>query len=767
MTDDPSSLVLPDMLNPFPATAVASGAETVTVETPAMREARHLLAGYLTAPPKSGFGNVIAIVGDYGTGKTHLAAELLRFIGRTAGDTAHTIDIEASTGTFVLLYQKFVAQLDQMDVMCRVREYYADIVAEEVGLSELTADLAPRLRSGELDPVLVVDRLNLMGSDLLQRVRRELEDVTSKEEFSTALTLLLRTGFDRAVWEWFKGGVPDQILVDRSIKDPIATDADALEAMGVFALLYGHRGHRFVLVIDELDKLLSTSRDTNTATVDAFKKMLQVFAAANALLILVGLPDYIDAVGATVVERIGRIVRVSALTTDHTEEYIRRSQQEAGGAATLAPFTRDTVKYLVEITDGVARRVVRLCHHLYRKAVSEGGQVTQAMVREAARAQFGFFVNIESVRREVRRTLDAQGLRYFRNHPIGPDVKTRVDYWIPLSDTGSGCAVLLSDSVFGSREVRLLNERAILIKNAVAGAETLLIVVGYLPSALSQDLTDAFGMEPLVYDHWTFNESLAAILSTRARLIEETSAEDPLTVVRNRVERMNRQQTNTQQFIEQLAAHVEAMRASSSHEFEVIRSDLDGITQALQPAAVPQTPDQGAVPAGLPRRVSALFDDASSALSALSRVDGVFREALAGADRSLSDAVEARMAIRTRLASSKVFEAMGVVSLLRTLLTAFRDAVTDWYRPHAGGAVPDVDKVELGALCRSYDALYDFLPLFRLNELEELELPPGGAGESFYQTVRSTREKNTYEALDGFGRRVQNALLSAVSGVGN
>lgn len=763
MTDDPFALMLPDMLNPFPATAVASGAEAVTVETPALREARYLLAGYLTAPPKSDSGNVIAIVGDYGTGKTHLAAELLRHIDRTAGDTTHTIDIEASTGNFVLLYQKLVAQLDQMDVIRRVREYYADIVADDLRHSELTADLAPRMRSGELDPVQVVDQLNLMDSDLLQRVRRKLEDVTNKEEFSTALTLLLRTGFDRAVWEWFRGGVPDQILVDRRIKDPIATDADALEAMGVFALLYGHRGHRFVLVIDELDKLLSTSRGTATATVDAFKRMLQVFAAANALLILVGLPDYIDAVGPTVVERIGRIVRVSALTTEHAEEYIRRSQQEAGGTATLTPFTHDTVKYLVEITDGVARRVVRLCHHLYRKAVSEETQVTEAMVREVARAQIGFFVNIESVRREVRRTLDAQGLRYFSYHPIGPDARARVDYWIPLGYRDSGCAVLLTDSVFGPREVRLLNERSILIKNSVAGAETVLIVVGYLPSTLSQELTEVFGIEPLVYDHWTFNESLAAILSTRATLIEDASAEDPLTMIRNRVERMNRQQTNTQRFVEQLATHIEAMRALSDHEFGAIRRDLDGITQALQPSAtVPQIPDRGAVPPSLPPSVSTLFDDASSALSALSRADGVFRQALTDAGRSLSDAVEARMTIRTRLAP-KVFEAMGVASLLRTLLNAFQDAVTDWHRTHAG-AVRDLDKVELGALCRSYDALYDFLPLFRLKELDQFELSPGGASESFYQTVRSTHLTNAYQAFDGFGNRVQTALLSAVSG---
>lgn len=762
MTSDPSALVPFELVNPFPATAVASGAETVTVSTPAIHEARHLLDGYLTAPAKVGSGNVLAIVGDYGTGKTHLAAELLRHIGRTAGSTTHTISLEASTGTVGRLYHAFVAQLDQADVTRRVREYYADIVADDLGPSEHAAGLVPKLRSGELDPVQVVDQLELMDSDLLQRVRGKLEDVTNKEEFGTALTLLLRTGFDRAVWEWFRGGVPDQILVDRNIREAIRSDADALEAMGVFALLYGHRSHRFVLVIDEVDKLLSTSQDTVTAPV-GFKRMLEVFAAANALLILVGLPDYIDAVGKTVVERVGRIIQVSALTTEHVEEYIRRRQQEASGSAILAPFTHDSVKYLVDITDGVARKVVRLCHYLYREAASEGpqAQVTEAMVREIARAQVGFFVNIESVRREVRRTLDAQGLPYIRDYSIGSNANARVDYWIPLGDGDSGCAVLITGSVFGTHDVELLNETAIMIKNAVTDAETVLIVVGYLPAVLSQELTDVFGIEPLVYDRWTFNESLAAILSTRASRVEEASAEEPLTVVRNKVERMSRQQTNTQRLIEKLAAYVDTIQASTSHEFGAIRRDLDGITQALQSTSGGRMTDRGAAPPSLPQSVSALFEDTSSALSKLSLVDEVFQKALTGAGRSLPDAVEARMAIRTRLGSPKLFEAVGVVSLLRTLLDAFRDAVTEWYRLHASG-VRDVDKEELSALCRSYDALYDVLPLFRLTEFDEFEVSMGSLG--------STRLADTYDAFNDFAGRVQAALLSeifAVSATGN
>lgn len=767
-------------VNPYPTTAVAKvpefDADTVTVYTPAVREAVGVMNDYLASPMSQTAvpspGNVIAIVGDYGTGKTHLAVELLRHARSATGDTTSTLYLDAPADNFLTLYRRFVQQLDVADVRRRVSEYYADVVADALSASALTSEVSRQLRAGELDPVEAVDRLSLMESSFLQQVQATLRRVTRNEAFGTALTLLLRRGFDDAVWEWLAGHAPDQILVDRGINASIGDESTALEAMGVFALLYGHRNHRFVVVIDELDKLISASSRPTESAIVAFKKLLEVFAAARALLVLVGLPDYLDVLGVDVLQRIGRIIRISALTGENTSEFISRTHQRALGRATLEPFTPDTVDYLVKITDGAARKIVRLCHHLYRKATDERTSVTDAMVRQVARTQFDL-VGIESVRGEVRRVLDAQGLSYARDYQVGRDSHSRVDYWIPVGDRGSGCAVLISESVLDATDSELLTRRAMSIRNAVVDAETVLVVVGYLPSGISMELSEAFRTEPIVYDHWIFGESLAAILTSRVRSIEEVVSEDPLLALHNRVERMNRQQSNTQRFIERLAIHVDEMRTSSDQQLGVIQRGLDDISNVLYsagPAVSSGNLEDRSGPSRLPGEVRSLFDQALATLDALNRMDAAFRDAFPGAGQEISHAVDARMNLRAALYAHNLFPAMGVATLLQKLVEAFRDGVNDWYRsrePNPQGKIESPDRVRLDALCRAYEALFAFLPAFRLNDLEDLSAYPGRRDDSFGAAARSPLPVNAQEVFSSLGVHIHKAVLKSFSSTGD
>jgi len=86
--------------------AVASGAETITWDTTALGETRDLLKQYL-GQPRKGAGNVIAIVGDYGTGKTiwSPSGSIHRRGRRRHG--AHG-QCGSDNRTFVKLYGEFV-----------------------------------------------------------------------------------------------------------------------------------------------------------------------------------------------------------------------------------------------------------------------------------------------------------------------------------------------------------------------------------------------------------------------------------------------------------------------------------------------------------------------------------------------------------------------------------------------------------------------------------------------------------------------------------
>ncbi|GAA4843387.1 hypothetical protein GCM10025787_25990 [Saccharopolyspora rosea] len=747
-------VVLTSEANPFSPTAIARVTEfapdTVTVPTPAIREALRLLDDYLVSPASSRPGHVIAIVGDYGTGKTHLAVRLLQHARETAPAVTKAVYLDAPAGTFVALYKRFIEQLELDDVRDRVREYYADIVADALSSSGFGSDVARPLRDGEIDPVGIVERFGLMESSFLQQVQHTLERVTRNEAFGTALTLLLRRGFDDAVWEWLTGHEPDQILKDRGIDTAISTEAAALEAMGVFALLYGHRDRRFVVVVDELDKVLSASSRPTEDAIEAFKKLLEVCAGARALLVLAGLPDYLDVLSGNARQRIGRVITVSSLSGENTAEFIRESQRRVHGEARLEPFTPDTVGYLVKITDGNARKIVRLCYQLYRTAVERDGPVTVPMVYEVARNNQFDQAGIDDVRGAVRRVLTAQGSGYLRDHLVGQDEHSRADYWVPVGARGAGCALVLAESVLDPEDAERLVRRATAIRNATARTEVLLVVVGYLPAEFVGELSAAFGGEPLVYDHWTFTETLASALATRIRNLEDVVGDDPIRALHDRLDRMSRQQSNTQRLLDQITTSLNDLRGSADRKFGVLQRELSEVSDTVH---APAGSDSPAPRLRLPEDVARLFDEALAALDSLRRLDAVVREAF-GTEQDQATAARRGMRDWLRLRNQQAFQAVGVAVVLTGLVEAFRDGVNEWYRSSATdeeGELYDVDRERLAALCRTYDVLYEYVPLFGLDVLGELTAAP----------VTPPRKADLRETLDGLGARVQQALLGS------
>jgi hypothetical protein len=66
-------------------------------------------------------------------------------------------------------------------------------------------------------------------------------------------------------------------------------------------------------------------------------------------------------------------------------------------------------------------------------------------------------------------------------------------------------------------------------------------------------------------------------------------------------------------------------------------------------------------------------------------------------------------------------------------------------------------------LCRTYDAIYEYLPLFQLSSLEEFTALPTGVESEVAQASRLARGGGVRETLDGLGARVQRTMLDAVA----
>jgi hypothetical protein len=772
--------------NPFAPVPLGRryGSDTITIPTAAIREATSILDEYLSAQLADGTsaagpearrgavknvatGNVLAVIGEHGTGKTHLALHLRRHAERRGGDRTLAMYLVARDRTFRELYRDFAEDLYQVrdQVRNRVRAVYAEIVAQDLASSDLTARVADGLADGSLDPVEVVERFGLMESVFLRELRDRLGRVTENAEFAIALSLLLRPAFEPAVWEWFLEREPDPILRERGITTVVNTEQLALEAMGVFALLYGDTGHQIVLVIDELEQILLAADRPDDAAVGAFKRLLEVFTQANGFLLLAGLPESIESLRKDVRQRVGRPVRMSPFSGADLRRFILERQGHPGtekSVAALAPFTEDTIDYIVSLLGGVPRSILRVCYELYRVATSLGTDVTPAMVREVVRTQFNL-ATTKNVRVEIQQTLDASGYEYLTGHLVGRP-PTTADYFVVVGDQGARCAVLLNESVLNDEEAMTLGQRVTAIRAEVPVSEFLLVVMGFVPDTHRPALAEQFGNPPLVYDVNSFGDDFERAFKTAVDRLAESpqDGDDELALIRGRLERLTRQQTRVHGFIGQVSAHLDRLQASSDRQLLDIQRTLLDLRQQVATTSlatgVPARPD-------LPANVAGLFAEADTALYMVDGIDTMLRLAL----RPATDEVDQVWpGLPGGLRSTEVQRAVGIGSLLQRLVRAFRDAVGEWYRsvrPDEGGhwVLADDRRETLDALCDTFDEVYGYLPVHRLAQLTSLtgRVPDSEAGGEAGERPRSVPD-----AFDRLGLRVRDEVLQGITGGG-
>ncbi|MEV6816006.1 hypothetical protein, partial [Micromonospora sp. NPDC051296] len=324
-----------------------------------------------------------------------------------------------------------------------------------------------------------------------------------------------------------------------------------------------------------------------------------------------------------------------------------------------------------------------------------------------------------------------------------------VDFWIPLDEHGAGCCVLLSESVLKSEEVDELNRRVVAIRAAVPDSEVILVVVGHLPADFAADLAETFSVEPIVHDPQTFAEDLSGSVKASWRRLEQVLGADVLTSVRQRVERIQRQQTNAQRSIERLSYQLDEIRGD-------LRHDPRGATHRNASLPSPSAGVSAASP--LPGRVARVFADAIEALDQLTGFERHLRDAFAPPGPDAGRGAGEMATLRSGLRSRDVQRALGTSLVLRRLIEAFRGGVEQWYGNHRRAPHP-ADLEQLDRLCETFDGIAEFLPLFQLDVLGDLAVPDGGGSVEPPDRSRSWSEARS--VFDGLSTRVRRLVVDA------
>jgi Cdc6-like AAA superfamily ATPase len=535
-------------LNPFPSTAVArlaKGArELLTIETEALTQIKSQMQDYLKR--KDDYGKTICIVGEYGTGKTHLALEILNIIEESEDKTLHPFYLDAPSDNFLELYRKrFLPKLSRSQVLERLDECYSDVVAEELEGDEIYSKISDRLKSRQINAFDVVQKLGLMESKLQRQFQRRLKHITEDPCFSMALTLFQQPEFEPAIWDWFSGKPPGEALKERGITKTINTDALALETIGVLAFLFGQQGHRFILLIDELEKVFSSTGKhfPDAAAMLAFKKLFEAIGKTKALLMLSGLPDFYEALPPDTQQRVSIVIRPSELTGEDVAAYIRKANKKIINKDVLKPFSTDTAKYISIITGGNARKVVRICYHAFQNAIIENKQVTRQIIEEVAQEQFGG-QSKEDVHSEILQVIERRGWLFEAEKIFKKGKKQQIaDFWLPIGKKSEGIALTLTQDIFSKEDCeQVIGKTTFLKKENAKGIKvaSVLVVGGYLAENLINEFNNAFH-RVITYSLRHFKNDLDSVLTGLRINIEERTKENDLAIIREKLDQLDRQ----------------------------------------------------------------------------------------------------------------------------------------------------------------------------------------------------------------------------------
>ncbi|MEU5402324.1 hypothetical protein ABZ348_23850 [Streptomyces sp. NPDC005963] len=775
--------------NPFPFSPVVqlgaftddvrTGSEPAkrpeTVATGSLTRVREQVAEYFAQRELGGGrGRAIALVGELGMGKSHLAREVAADVRSRSAVEAFPPPLwvinEPSIAMGSIYRNRMMSLRDDRNRRTAfeqvVSHYRADVTANLVEADDsrrfghAREQLVTGLRDRSFDPQKVEQAIDLDRELIHRNLVEHLRLVTDHRGFAAALALLLEGPYNREVWDWLTGDPPSRSLIERGVFSSIDVIEGVFDALAVFGFLHGRVGKPYVLVLDALEYVLDWPSDSYNAFINGFEMLVNTYVNQGGLLVFCIRPEPWSRLPRSLHERVLQIWptrfehdECSRLVRAHVRTLPAATLQSAGFEdpqhASYAPFTTGAINAVAELSDGVPRQALRVCHQSWKLAAASDAHshhIDADQVRVAVR-QLHEQRDIGEVLHSLEKTLTDGQWRRELNPPELADVVSEdvnaIAYWLRV-DVTSAIGILLVSSVLAEADVHRIVRVTRTVRRAFSAGicEVLVISNGHVPRTMRNRVAQAIGTAPLAVGDASFSERLARALDVLAARMEAARQRTALDTLRTRLSTMAVQQGEVLQRIDRLDGQVERLGT------------------ATQPG--PATPASGTpVPAGmaLPPSVDRLFTVAREALDLLTGVESTtsLRQAL-GVDVSGMAQLDGRP---QRVAFTlEQFQTLGITALLRQLLDGFRDGIAGWLRTVAAttGPVPTAaQENSLFIVCRSFEITFEVLPPIRA------ELLPG-ARATQEQGARTVRRTLVGDVFGRLAEEVQRAVLREVNG---
>lgn len=446
--------------NPFPVTAVANFynnmQNNIIVETKAIKKIKKIIDKWIL---DENDGITIAIQGEYGTGKTQLAIEMQRYINKSNENKYHFICLDSPSNSFLEMYKnRFLNELTKAQVLERLEACYYEIIVNDKESDEIYKKLFEsknNIKSTEL-----IERFGLAKSKYDLIFEEKLVNVTQNSKFVSALLLLLDARFEKEVWDWFNGSEPSDAMKERGVNFSIDNDAVALESIGIFAFLFGQQGHRFVLFIDEMEKIVSSTEKIKKDSFGALKKLIEIVKATKSMLILCGLPDYYIALPRDTQQRIAYQIKTGGIMLSEIEEYIRNANEKVNNKKTQIPFCKEILEEILDISNGNIRTIIRLLYHSGNWYIENSIEINSNALCDILTNAYGTF-DLTAVRKVLAQIFTSKGWLFEERKSSD---KATIDFWLPYILTkkdslNDGIEIYLVSNLLSEEEYTQVNKR--------------------------------------------------------------------------------------------------------------------------------------------------------------------------------------------------------------------------------------------------------------------------------------------------------------------
>ncbi|MYX29422.1 hypothetical protein GTY75_22760 [Streptomyces sp. SID8381] len=697
-------------------------------------------------------GRAIALVGEFGLGKSHLAREATRLLRKHVPPLPLWVISQPSIDMRTVYQERLTSPRDDFDAFVdfkqAITDFYADVTAEilsEDDTDRFGADRAAfldGLRARRLDPQKIVQAFNLDEERIQHRLRRHLRGVTAHRTFAVALAQLFNRPFENDVWNWLSGGEPVAYLQERGIREPIRSIQQVFDALAVFSLVYGKSGRPYALVLDELDKTTEWPEQDRAVFINAFEMLVERYVNQGGLLLFCARPELWGRLPLSLHERVLPLWLDSwgAAETDRLiAEHVHRADPPPAGADS-APFAEPALREIVLQSDGVPRQILQICEGAWDQAVGreactgDGDPAPRSVPRPPR--EIGL-TDVHAALRAAHGKREMAEVAHRLQHVLAPrqwwhhmpPVSVRgltvpreggEPRWVQVTRK-AWIALLPVPSVLTQGDVHAVQHFVDRVRSVLSpeNVEVLVVVNGHACREMRNRVAEHCGTVPLVFDDPRFESMLLNGVRSLIERLRANGRNAVLGEVRDQLETITTQQA-------MLADRIDAVDHAVNHP------------RLPAPPPGPDTADPR-----VPPPVRAPFRQAQAALDRLLE-DGVGPRPRLG---PAAPGVEGARAALPRRATTEqtALQAMGALLYARRLVEAFREAVTHWWESGDADARSEQD---LFTVCRSFEISVEVLPRVDAGESGPGAGSPGGGVE---------------EVLTGLADTVWRALREEVS----